>query len=891
MRSLRGTVMRVIGLIGGRRADQDLSTELDTHLAMHTEDNIRAGMSPEEARRRARIALGGTEQTKEQHRDQRRMPIFDELVQDLRYAIRALQKSPTFAATAILTLALGIGANTAIFSIVDGALLHPIPFPDPDRLVALYSTSAYSNRNAISYLNFLDWQRQNRTFEELAAWRTDTFTLTGRGQAEHLVGVMVSANLFSTLRVPPLFGRTFRPDDDQRGAAPMAMIGEGLWVRRFGRDPQIVGQSLTLNGRDYTVIGVVPSMVRLDRAGASSFANDVFLPLGLYSDPLFLMRGADAGTRGLARLRSGISVSLAKADMDVVATRLARAYPESNRGVGVNVITLKEDVIGDVRRVLWILLGAVGFVLLIACANVANLALARSLGRSQEFAVRSALGAGRVRLVRQLLTENLLLAAAGGTLGIGLAGWITRAALDLLPSALPVMSQVDLNARVLMSALVVSVATGLLFGLPPALSASRPNVDEQLRMRGRGVTAQSRAQRLLVIGQVALTLVLLVGAGLMVRSLVYLLTGSLGFDPQGVVMALTGLPAERRSRPDIVRAAVSDLNDRLAAIPGVNAASVQVGSLPFTGNTTLGFWRENQPRPTTPGEMREALYYVVGPDYFRTMRIPLLRGRGFTRQDDVHHPFIVIVDQELALSVFGSLDVVGQRIQNGFEQTLEVVGVVGHVAHRGLDNDATAQVRSQMYVPYSQLPDSAATLFANELSAVVRSSAAPEKLFTSIRGAVTAFDPNAATHDERTMNDAITASMDRRRFSLVVLGMFAVTALFLSAIGIYGVVAYAVTRRTRDIGIRVALGASRRNILHGLLGESGQMALSGTLLGLLVSIGLSRLIATFLFRVSTIDPLTFGGMALLLLLVTLAASFIPAWRATNVDPLVALRAE
>jgi len=891
MPAFRRFLFRLYNFFRPGRAESDLARELTSHLGLLEEEFRRQGMTPDIARLAARRATGGIERAKELQRDARSFVWLEDARRDMKCAVRGFARNPGFAIVGVLTLALGIGANTAIFSIVDGALLHPVPFPDPARLASLHGTSASGDSNAISYPNFIDWQRQNHSFEALAAWRTDTFTLTGRGRAAHLVGAMVSANLFSTLRVQPLIGRTFLAADDQRGAAPTVLIGETLWVSRFSRDPQILGQPLTLSGRPYTIIGVVPSSVRLDRVGQSSFANDVFLPIGLYDNPLFLMRGASLGTLGVGRLKPGISIEQAQADMSVVATNLANAYPESNRGVGIKVIALEEDVIGDARRVLWMLFGAVGFVLLIACANVASLALARSLSRSQEFAVRRALGAGRGRLVRQVLTESLILAAAGGALGTVFAAWITKTALNVLPAALPVTSQVDLNPRVLLFALAISVATGLLFGLAPARHASRPEVDEPLRARGRGVTERSTAQPVLVIGQIALTLVLLVGAGLMIRSLVNLLTGSFGFEPQGVVMARTELPSERRLQPDMVRAALSDLNDRLAAIPGVKAASVQVGSLPFSGSTDLGFWRADTPRPTTPGEMRAAQYYAVGPDYLQTMRIPLLRGRGLTRQDDMRHPPVVVVDQELALSVFGSLDVIGQRIGNGFEQTLEIVGVVGHVEHFGLEISPTGRASPQLYVPYMQLPDSAAALFANAVTTVVRSPIAPESLFPSIRSAVSAFDPNAATHDERTMDDAIAASQDRRRFSVVVLGLFAITALFLSTIGIYGVVSYGVSLRTRDIGIRLALGASRRDILQSILGEGGRLALLGTLLGAVVSIAVNQLIASLLFGVSAIDPLTFVGVAVLVLLVTLIASYIPARRATQIDPLFALRWE
>jgi predicted permease len=872
------------------RIEAELDEEVRTTYEMLVDEKLRTGMPVAEARRLAAADFGGIEPVKERVREVRVGAWLEDLARDLAYALRGIRRSPGFAAVSIATLALGIGANTAVFSMVDGAVLHPIPFPDADRLVAIYGTSKKATKNAISYQNFLDWQRQTHTFDELAAWRTETFTLSGSGRAEQLAGVMVSSSFFPLLQIPPIAGRVFTADEDRRGQAPVAVIGEGLWERRFGRDLRIIGQPLALNGRSYTVIGVMPARVRIDRVDRNTFNNDVFVPIGLYEDPLFLMRGTAAGTLGIGRLKPDVSIARAQADIDVVTANLARAYPEANNGVGANLVDLREDLVGDVRPILWTLLAAVGFVLLIACANVSNLALARSLGRAQEFAVRGAIGASRGRLIRQLLAESLLLTAIGTAIGIGLAAWTMKAALAALPPVLPAMSDVTLNWRVLIVALGVSAATGVLFGLAPARYASRPDLNEQLKTRGTDTSGQAHVQRMLVVVQMALTLVLLVGTGLMVRSLMNVWNIKIGFDTAHVAIASTGLSADRRARPDTMRASLADLNQRLLEIPDVESASLTVASVPFGANTTLGFWPADDPRPSAAGDLHTAMYYAVGADYFRTMSIPVLRGRVFTEQDDTHHPTIVVVDQQLAVSTFGTLDVIGKQLRNGFDQTLEIVGVVGHIAHRDIDKDASATL-SELYVPYRQLPDAATALFGNFVSIVVRSPMASQSLFSAIREVVGGFDPSIAVHDERTMNDAISATLDGRRFSLAVLGLFAVTALTLATIGIYGVVSYGVTRRTRDIGIRLALGASPTHILTRVLGEAGRLTLIGTVVGLAGSLVVTRLLSSLLFRVSPFDPLTLAGVSALVLLVTFAACYIPARRATRVDPLVALRCE
>jgi predicted permease len=892
MRRLRAGLLRLFGLVGRRRREQELAAELNSHLEAHIDANLRAGMTREEARRDALLKLGGVIVVTEQTRDRRGLPLLEQLVQDMRYAARTMRTNPGFTTVVVLTLALGIGANAAIFSVVDGVLLNPVPFADPDRLVALYGTSPAANKNSISYPNLLDWQQQTQTLSAIAGWRLDLFTLTTPGDAERLTGGMVSANYFSILGVQPLLGRTFHPDEDRLGAPPVVLIGEGLWKRRFAADPRIVGQSLTLDKQNYTVVGVIPASVGLLGQSDRALYNDVLVPIGQYGDPLFRERGVNNGTLAVGRLKPGVALTQARIELDTIASRLAATYPDSNSSVGINAIPLKEDVSGDLRPIVRLLLAAVGFLLLIACANVANLVLARSTGRTQEFALRLALGAGRGRLIRQILTESILLSLAGGAVGVALAAWTIQPALGLLPSALPGIVHVQINAGVFAFAFGVAVLTGVLFGLMPALKSTRGSLEGALRKGGRGNSStRHRTQNVFIVAEVALTVVLLVGTGLMLRSLARLWTVSPGFRSRGVLMFITGLSPENASSPEKIRSSLRAINDRLAALPGVQSASVDIGALPFTGSTSLGFWPDGEPRPPR-GKAREALFYAVGPEYLETMGIPLVGGRSFTRQDDERATHVVMIDEGFARSVFPQQDPVGKRIHfTGLDDIVEVVGVVGHVKHWGLDADATAKVRSQIYVPYMQLPDRIAPLAANAITVVIRSAVSPVSLLGSIRSAVRAFDSGQTINNARLMDDLIEASLSGRRFSLVVLGAFAVVALLLSLVGIYGVVSYVVGQRTHEIGVRLALGAQGRDILHDVLGGGGRMAAIGIALGLAGAFGLTRLMASLLFGVSATDPLTFGSVAALLLVVTLGACYLPARRAMRVDPMVALRTE
>jgi predicted permease len=624
--------------------------------------------------------------------------MLETLWQDIRYALRGLRRAPGFTFAAVLTLGLGIGATTAVFSVLDAALLNPVPLPQPDRLVLVYGTSEHGNRNAISYPNYLDWRAQARSFEQLAAFRGIQLTLTGDGLPERLLGTMASANFFESLSVQPLLGRTFRPDEDERGAAGVALLGEGFWRRRFAGDPAIVGRHLTLNGLDYAVIGVMPERARLFRDGA--FLDDVFIPIGQSGDALFYDRGVNNGTLGIARLAPGVSVTQARVEMDTLTANLARAYPGDNTGVGVYVIGLGEDLLGGREPMLMALFGAVGFVMLIACTNVANLLLARGMRRAHEFAIRAALGAGYGQLVRQQLVESSLLAGLGGLGGVVLALFGTPAALSLLPSGVPMLTDPQISGRTLAFALAVSLISGVLAGLLPART-TRPNVQTSLAQAGRGrAPRRSRAQRALIVAEIALTLVLLTATGLMIRSLLRLWDIDPGLDPENVIVVSTGLSPDRSSTPQVIRSSMRQLGDRVAEVPGVESASVEVGVLPFgSGSTGFGFWPEPEPRPRV-NEMREALFYGVGPEYLGVMRIPLLRGRNFTRQDDARAPRVVLVDEEFSRSVFPGRDAIGQRIRLAFlDDPLEIVGVVGHVKHWGPLADDGARLRVQLYMP------------------------------------------------------------------------------------------------------------------------------------------------------------------------------------------------
>jgi predicted permease len=812
--------------------------------------------------------------------------------QDLRYGIRMLGKNPGFAAIAILTLALGIGANTALFSIVNGVLLNPLPYADPARLVSIYSRTADYPHSSISYPNFLDWQRDNRSFSSIACFRGDDFNLTGMGETERLKGDMVSADFFPLLGVRPVVGRNFTAQEDQLGAARMVMISQNLWKKKFASAENAIGQSLNLNDAVYTIVGVVPGSFHFEHNNFYTNA-DIYIPIGLWDEPLFRNRATGMGMNAVGRLKPSVTLEQADQNMTAVATHLGEVYPDVDKDSGVNLVSLKQDLVGDIQPFLLVLLAAVAFVLLIACANVANLLLARSTGRTREFAIRTALGANRARMIRQILTECLLLALAGGTLGLFIAAWGTSAAIRLLPDALPRATDVHLDARVLLFTLIASVLAGFLFGLIPAWKTSSTQVHETLKEGGRGGSGtRHRTQGVIVAVEMALALVLLTGAGLMIRTLSKLWDTSPGFDPSNVTSFSISSAQPFGNSPDAARAMFRQLQNSIASVPGVQAVSLKIGSSPMYGDSDLPFWLEGEPKPTSQSEMKVSLFYVTQPDYLKVMKIPLLRGRYLNDTDTGKSTFVAVIDEQFARKYFPNTDPIGKHINFAIlDKSAVIVGIVGHVKQWGLDRDATATVQAQSYLALPQIPDALFTAFAHQIQGVVRTDGSMLGNIAPINRALQSVNGQFVLFDTETMSEVIGDSLASKRFAMVLLGIFAALATLLSCVGIYGVLSYIAGQRTHEIGVRMALGAGRTDVLRMMLGQAGSMALIGVGVGIVVALALMQLMSSFLFGVSAHDPLTFFAVASLLSGVALAACLIPARRATRVDPMVALRYE
>lgn len=814
----------------------------------------------------------------------------DELLKDFRYGARMLLRSPGFTLIAITTLALGIGANTALFSVVNGVLLQPLRFPQADRLMALYENRAQFLYASISYPNFLDWKRNNRSFESISAFRLDDFSLTGMGQAERVKGVMVSADFFATLGVQPLLGSDFDAQQDHFGGRPEVLISEGFWKRKFGGSRAVIGRGMRLNGAAYTIVGVIPASFQL---GVQNFRiADVYVPVGQWDDVVFHLRNAGMGMNAIGRLKPGITLDQARADMASVTHALGQIYPADDSKVSATVVPLKEKIVGDVRPYLLVLLVAVFFLLLISCVNVANLLLTRSLARSREFAIRLALGARKLRVIRQLLTESVLLSLCGGLLGLVLAAWGTPFALGLMSESFPRTEEIRMDGFVLLFTLLTSVLSGLLFGMAPALKTLQPNLQGTLKEGARGATgARSRAQRVFVIVEMAMALVLLVGAGLMVRSLARLWDVDPGFDPKNVLRFDVSLPPSmREASPGAIRAELRRVHDEIASVPGVSSISLQRGGLPLQGDSDDPFWIEGRPKPERESDMPWALWYEVEPDYLKTMGIPLLRGRFFTDRDNENSPLVTVIDQSLADKYFPHEDPIGRSINDEFlGRPAEIVGVVGHVKQWGLDDKLN--LHAQFYIPFIQIPDKYMARAADTTGVLVRSEGPPLKLLEPIRRKIEQTNSGEVVFDARSYQEIVSNSLSDRSFSMTLLGVFAALALILSSIGIYGVVAYAVGQRTHEIGIRMALGARRRDVLKLVLGEGTRTALIGVGIGFLAALGLTQLMSSVLYGVSATDPLTFVTVALILMGVSLTACYIPARRAMRVDPLIALRYE
>jgi len=807
--------------------------------------------------------------------------------QDIRFAIRVLLSNRGFAAIAILTLALGIGANTALFSVVNGVLLNPLPFPDPDRLFAVYAKTSTFAQSSIAYPNFEDWQRQNHSFALLGAFRSDDYNLTGSGEPERLHAHMVSADFFPAYGIHPIIGRAFRRDEDQIGAEPVAMLGDGLWKRRFASSPEVVGKSVTLNGRSHTIVGVAQGLI----PGLSP--SDVYVPIGQWADPSFRDRHIGMGTNAIGRLKPGVTEAQAQADMDAVARDLAAAYPDANKGSGITMVPLKTDVVGSARGTLLVLLGAVAFVLLIACANVSNLLLARSTGRTREFAIRLSLGASPWRVISQLLTESVILGIAGGVVGLAIAKAAMVLILKGLADAIPRTDEIALDSRVLLFTAGISILAGIVFGLAPAMRMLRPQLSETLREGGRGSSgARHRAQSLFIVLQVAMALVLLVGAGLMIRSLTALWGIDPGFDPRQVLAFATSMTSDPKATPDQLRAKYREAARQFAAVPGVEAAAMIGGSLPMTGDSEVPFWPEGQTPPANQNDMTFALFYLVTPPYQQAMRIPLERGRFLGDHDDERSPVAAVIDASFARKYFPGVDPVGQRIHVGLlDMKAEIVGVVGHVEHWGLGDKKHETLQAQLYLSVWQVPDRFWTLLSSGSGYVARTNAAPLGVMGAIREAAARADASSVVYGARPMEEVVANSIATQRVAMIMLSIFSAVALLLSAIGIYGVISYLTGQRTQEIGIRVALGASGGDVLRMVIGEGMRITVVGVALGIAAALGLTRLLATLIYGVGAWDPVTFVGVALVLTGVALFACYLPARRAMRVDPMIALRYE
>jgi putative ABC transport system permease protein len=797
------------------------------------------------------------------------------LLQDIRYGVRVLRQNLGFTAVVTLTLALGMAATTVLFSVVNAVLLRPLPYPQSERLVRLWDRNEATGALffSVSPPSYFDWREQSRAFEEMGAYREDGFNLAADGEPERVAGARVTASLLRVLGVSPALGRAFVEEEDSPGGARAVILTHGLWQARFGGDPSVVGRALVINGEPHTVVGVMPRGFVLPQQAQVR----LLVPFALERDEQ--ERGSHF-LRVLARLKPGVTPEQARAEMGSIAQGLERQYPKTNEGFGVSLRTLHEATVGDVRTALLVLLGAVGMLLLVACANVANLLLARALGRQRELAIRASLGAGRWRLARLLLTEGVLLALLGGTLGLLLAVWSLDLLVAVSPAALPRSSEIAIDARVLAFSLAVSLAAGLFFGLFPALHSFRANLSGLLKSGGRsaGGRVGRRARNLLVVSEMALALVLLVGAGLLVRSFVGLQSVDPGFDPGGVLTAeVTPLQAkypQGKQRAAFYRA----LLERVAALPGVESAAA-THRLPLNGNSAFPLIVEGAAREG--GNVPVINYRSVTPDYFRALAVPLLRGRLFNEQEAWETGAAVIINQSAAAKFFPGGDALGRRVATrAGGPWVEVVGIVADVREEGLGLDP----QPALYLPYAQTPVPAMTL-------LVRAASDPQNLTAAVRSQVLQVDAGQPIANVRTLEQFLSEVSAQPRFNTTLLGVFALLALGLATVGVYGVVSYTVAQRTRELGIRVALGAQRRDILRLVLGHGLLLVLAGVGLGVAAAFMLTRFLSSLLFGVAATDPLTFVLTPLLLAAVALAASFIPARRATRVDPLVALRYE
>lgn len=865
-------------------AESEMDAELRFHIDAYAEDLIRTGMPREEAMRRARIEFGGIEQTKEQCRDARSFKLIEDLLHDLHFAARVLRKSIGFTAVATITLALGIGANTAIFSVIHSVLLKPLSYPDPGRLMILREyVRDGSYTYSVSWMNFLDWQQSNHSFTDMAAYKTNDFNYTGGQKPEVLHAAQVTSAFFPLCGAKTVFGRAFTSEEDKPSAARAVILSYAFWRTHFAADQRVLGKSINLDGEPYTVVGVLgPDFAFFTRP------VDFFVPAALSAGPgsNWLLRGNHPGLSVLGRLRPGPSVSTARADMDAITAGLAREYPDTNRGHGASVTPLYEERYGDVRPVLLTLFAGVVCVLLIACANVANLSLTRAAARQREFAMRAAIGAGWERIIRQLLTESIVLSLVGGALGLVLATWLMNALLRFAPDDIPRLSDTSMNASVFLFNIGIALLTGVLFGIAPAFHSSRVDLNAGLREATHtsfGSTSSHRLRTGLLVSEVAIAAILVIASGLLGRSLLKAAAVDPGFRVDHLLAVDVNLPDYKYHTDPQQKAFLDALLERIRQLAAVESTSA-VMCPPLVGNCWDSIFSiDDRPVPSN-SELPVAAFNVADPEYFRTMGVLLIAGRWFSPTDTAKAPPVVVINQTAANLWWRGQSPIGKRIKQGYPRDKgpfrEIVGVVGDLKQTGVDQDQ----RPEIFMPEAQNTMTSFTL-------VVRAKTEPLALAGDVESVIHALDPDQPVYHVKAMTQYLAESLARRKFATLLLGLFGALALLLAAVGIYGVTSYTVEQRTHEIGVRMALGAQRSEVLKMVVLRGAKLTAIGVCAGSLVALIVTRAMRSLLFGVGVTDPWTFGGVAALLVAVALAACYIPARRAANVDPIVALRYE
>ncbi|HEV2420740.1 MAG TPA: ABC transporter permease [Candidatus Acidoferrales bacterium] len=899
MKLLRSFFSRFAALFHRSARDRDFAAEMDSHLRLHIDENLARGMDPAEARRQALIRLGGLAQTTEHYRARRGLPFLETLAQDVRYALRMLAKSPGFTAVAVLTLALGIGATTAIFSVVNAVLLQALPYHNSNRLMLVREKlpKFFAAPLSVSAPDIAVMARENRVFTGVAAFTGRQLNLAGAGAPQRIIAARTSANLFPVLETSPVIGRIFHEGEDQAGHF-VTVLSYGLWQRRFGGDPGAVGRSITLDGQPYTVIGVMPQGFEFPPRGLPQYEPaDLWIPMALSHDEL-----ADVGDNFdwgvIGRLNAGLTLDQAQSDMNIVMADVLKMWglpPAMKVELDAVVTPLREVVVSNVETLMYLLLGAVGLLLLIACANVANLLLARTSGRRKEIAIRAALGAPRGRVIRQLLTESLLLALFGGALGIFAAIWGTKLLAALAPDNIPQVQGITVDHTVLLFAALLSGVTGVLFGLAPAFAASRAEVTEILKEEGRlgaGGRSGISARSAFVVAQIAIAFVLVIGGGLLIRSFIEAQSSAPGVQPENILTATISLPPTQYSQSARAEQFFQQLTERLEGTPGMEAIGFS-SDLPTEMDWDHIFVVEEHPTFATAQAPHSANSIVLG-NYFQTLGVPLIRGRFFTAEEEKGQARVLIISAGMAKQYWPGEDPIGKRVKWGAAESkdpwLTVIGVVGDVKQGALDEPTLAHT----YEPYLSVcsqKDAMQNSLCNTLDIAVRSHVPPASVLSGLQAALHGIDPAEPLTRVRTLQDVVESSIAPRRFNTFLLTIFACAALLLSSIGLYGVISYAVGQRTHEIGIRIALGAQRPDVLRLVIRQGILLVLAGSAIGIGAAMSLTRFMSSMLYGIHANDPLTFAGVAILLTIVALAACYIPARRAMRVDPMIALRHE